>query len=254
MPTIATFGAASARGFGSGSENTVLTPQYTQGFSQTGQTASGTTITKTLTTPAQNSRWIMVSCINSTGSTTNSNTIEINGSTTYLGNVGNVNWGGNVSDGAQGNAYINQTICRIPTGNSVSVKITNTDAKPFLFVAAIFLLPSLNLTVNSEVIATGANAGDTQSVNQVDGGFLIGATARKYTTNSSIAWSGLTKIPYYSTGPQGSVNVNDPNAFLHFNPAYNFSTTTGATDVGVTMTDNSNGYMRVTIYSTWMPS
>jgi hypothetical protein len=242
MPLLGSFGAASARGFG---HNALVLPDptYKEGF--IGNIASGATATLTLTTPPSPYRWIIVSARNSNASTNTQypSTIFVNNSTTYLGNTTNYKASNGVSsDGnASASSATDHTVCRIPTGTTVDVKFTNGRSDNEHYNVAIVLLPWLNLTFNDSAAGDAGAANDVFSINQVKGGLAVGSFSGSYGTWEAVTWSGLTKMPVKNF--QGSNAVSSL--------AYNFSTTTAATNVSVAHTSTDG---RVVVYSSWSPS
>jgi len=242
MPTIATFGAASARGFGSG---ILAIPDaiYKEGF--VGSIASGATATLTLTTAPSAYRWMIVSARNSNSSTATQypNTIYVNNSTTYLGNTTNYTANNGVSNDGNGSASstTSHTVCRIPTGTTADVKFTNARASNQIYNVAIVLLPCLNLTIQDTAAGDASASNDVFPLTEVLGGIAVGSFNGNYGTWEAVAWSGLTKMPVKNF--QGTNTVTSL--------AYNLSTTSTTANVQVTYTSTDE---RVVVYSSWSPS
>lgn len=211
---------------------TVPTFSYKEGY--TGSMASGNTETITMTTPASQYRWIVISAAfgqSSTNSTYIIN-IEVNGAAQteiYAATSGDKSGTGSCST--------SHLPIRITTGSSFTLKLLNNGNFSMNYTVAVFEIP----TGAMQVVANNADYGTNDfsfSGPQYFGGLVIASQFAQGGTGSwaTMAYQGATKVPVASAVQESL--------------AYVYPTTNGTFDV---VASNSGTYNRICAISTWAP-
>lgn len=219
-------------------------PSYLEGFGQSG-TSRATNYTFTLTSPKSAYRWALVTMTNSNGSTGTQYpvTFTINGSTTFLGNVGSVTVGNGVSnDGnASASAYVSQTLVRIPYDDTITVRGDYGANYSGHLGVAILSIPALNVTSSTSVSADAAATETAQNLSEVANGFTIAGFVGSYGTWAAVSWTGgLNKVP---------VSTSGNNSVMSF--AWRGMTASGTTSYNMSHTSTD---IRARIISNWATS
>lgn len=224
-------------------ESPPAAPTYLEGFGQASSRA--TNYTFTLTSPKSAYRWALVTMTNAQSATGTQHpiTFTINGSTTFLGNVGSVTVGNGVSnDGnASASAYVSQTLVRIPYDDTITVRGDWAYPSGGLLGVAILSMPALNVTSSTSVSADAAATRTAQNLSEVANGFTIAGFTGTYGSWSAISWTGgLDKFP-----------VNTTSGLVVASLAWRGMTASGTTSYNMSHTSTDN---RARIISNWATS
>lgn len=214
----------------------VTVPNFAYKEGYTGTLASGGTTTISLTTPASQYRWILISagCGQSSTNTLNQIAITVNGVSAYAVAASSAQ----DPNGATGSASTSHAPVRLYSGSSFTLSLSNALGISMFYTVAVFEIPVLTLQY---VGASGAFGPSpyTATGPAYQGGLVISSFIGQggSGTWSNITYTGATKVPVASSGQEAL--------------AYSYPAVTGTFNIS---SSNSAAYNRLILVSSWIPA
>lgn len=155
------------------------------------------------------------------------NSVSVTGASASVSNDGN-------NSASSTSAH---TLVRIPTGTSVTIRISHGYPVNGMYQVAILELPFLSYNFSTSTFGGAGSSYGPFSISETTNGLVLASFAGTYGSSAGITFTGVTRLP-----------GNVVNGLLSMSGGYAFSTTTGTRSVSVSHTSTDG---RVTIVSSW---